>query len=182
MYRCEIWTIWKGEWKRIELLNCGAWEDSWESLIKQGNETSQYERKSTSDNCCLSWGIYWGLQVERTDASTGKVPNHGSSKQIVCSSTSGGSSKRLNALCTLGLPIHVFHSPQQHWRQRKGHSWPWRRRMAQGCTGTTTYQVDMERKEQAYMTESWLLGCGNKREPALHEVPHSKTPGREVQW
>ena len=55
-----------------------------------------------------------GLQVERTDASTAKVPNHGSSKQIVCSSTSGGSSKRLNALCTLGLPIHVFHSPQQH--------------------------------------------------------------------
>ena len=122
-----------------------------------------------------------GLQEERTDASTAKVPNHGISKQIVCSSTPGGSPEKLKALCSLGPPIHVFHSPQQHWRQRKGHSWPWRRRMAQGCTGTTTYQVDMERKEQAYMAESWLLGCGNKREPALHEVPHSKTPGREVQ-
>ena len=59
MCRCEIWTIWKGEWNRIELLNCGAWEDSWESLIQQGDPTSQSERKSTCDPCCLSWGIYW---------------------------------------------------------------------------------------------------------------------------
>ena len=36
-----------------------------------------------------------GLKVERTDASTAKVPNHGSSKQTVCSSTPGGSSERL---------------------------------------------------------------------------------------
>ena len=42
-----------------------------------------------------------GLQVERMDASTAKVPNHGSSKQRVCSSR-GGSSERLKALCTLG--------------------------------------------------------------------------------
>ena len=41
------------------------------------------------------------LQIGRTDASTGKVPNHGSSKQIVCSSTPGGSSERLKALCNL---------------------------------------------------------------------------------
>ena len=43
-----------------------------------------------------------GLQVERMDAFTAKVPNHSSSKQIVCSSTPGGSSERLKALCTLG--------------------------------------------------------------------------------
>ena len=34
-----------------------------------------------------------GLQVERTDASTAEVPNHGSSRQIVCSSTPGGISE-----------------------------------------------------------------------------------------
>ena len=34
-----------------------------------------------------------GLQVERMDASTAKVPNHGSSKQIVCSLTHGEAQK-----------------------------------------------------------------------------------------
>ena len=34
-----------------------------------------------------------GLQVERMDASTAKVPNHGSSKQIVCSPTRGEAQK-----------------------------------------------------------------------------------------
>ena len=95
------------------------------------------------------------LQMGRTDASTSKVPNHGSSKQIVCSSTPGGSSERLKALCTLGPPIHVLHSHQQHWRPRKGHSGPWRRGMAQGSTGATTYQVGLERTEQAYVAETW---------------------------
>ena len=119
------------------------------------------------------------LQVERTDASTEKVPNHGSSKQIVYSSTPERSSEMLKALCTLDLSIHALHSPQQHWRPRKGHSGPLRRDMAQGSTGpTTTYQVGLERTEQEYVAESWWLGCGNKREPALHEVPHPKVPWR----
>ena len=34
-----------------------------------------------------------GLQVERMDASTAKVPNHGSSKQTVCSPTHGEDQK-----------------------------------------------------------------------------------------
>ena len=34
-----------------------------------------------------------GLQVERTDASTAKVPSHGSSKQTVCSPTHGETQK-----------------------------------------------------------------------------------------
>ena len=55
-----------------------------------------------------------GLQVERMDPSTAKVPNHGSSKQRVCSSTPGGGSERLYALCMLGPQIHVLHSPQEH--------------------------------------------------------------------
>ena len=95
-----------------------------------------------------------GLKVERMDSSTSKEPNHGSSKQIVCSSSPGGSSERLKALCTLGPPIHALHSPQ-HWRPSKGHSGPWRKGMAQGSTGATTYQVGLERTEQAYVAESW---------------------------
>ena len=182
MYRWVIWTIWKGEWKRIELLNCGAWEDSWESLIKQGDQNSQSERKSTSDHYFLHQDMYWGVQVERTDTSTAKVPNHGSSKQIVCSSTPGGSSERLKALCSLGPLTHVLHSSQQHWRPRKGHSGPWRRGMAQGSTGATTYQVGLERTEQAYVAERWWLGYGNKRQPVLHEIPHQKSPGEQAQW
>ena len=83
------------------------------------------------------------------DASPAKVPNHGSCKQIVCSSTPGGSSGRLKALCTLGLLIPAFHSPQQHWRPTKGNSWPWRRGMAQWSTGATTYQEGLERTEKA---------------------------------
>ena len=94
-----------------------------------------------------------GLKVERMDASTAKGPNHGSSKQIVCSSTPGGSSERLKALCTLAPPIHVLHSPQ-HWRPSKGHSEPWRREMDQGSTEATTYQVGLERTEQAYVADS----------------------------
>ena len=57
-YRWAIWTIRKGECRRIELLNCGAWEDSWESLINQRDQTSQSERKSTCDPCSLSWAMY----------------------------------------------------------------------------------------------------------------------------
>ena len=96
-----------------------------------------------------------GLQVKRTDAPTAKVPNHGSSKQRVCSPTTGGSSERLKALCILGPPIHALNSPQQHWRPRKGHSGPWGRGMAQASTGAITYQVGLERTEQAYVAESW---------------------------
>ena len=96
-----------------------------------------------------------GLQVERTDASTAKVPNHGSSKQRACSSTLGGSSERLKALCTLGPLIQALHYLQQHWRPRKGHFGPWRGRITQGSTGAITYQVGLERTEQAYVAESW---------------------------
>ena len=37
MYGCESWTI-----KKPELMNCGDGEDSWESIGKQGDETSQF--------------------------------------------------------------------------------------------------------------------------------------------
>ena len=41
----------------------------------------------------LAEGSTDGLQVERTHASIAKVPNHGSSKQIVCSPTHGEDQK-----------------------------------------------------------------------------------------
>ena len=40
MYGCESWTVKKAECWRIPLLNCGVWEDSWESLGLQGDPTS----------------------------------------------------------------------------------------------------------------------------------------------
>ena len=42
MYGCESQTIKKAEYQRIVLLNCGAGEDSSESLGLQGDQTSQF--------------------------------------------------------------------------------------------------------------------------------------------
>ena len=39
IYGCERWTIKKAECQRIEVLNCGDGEDSWESLGLQGDPT-----------------------------------------------------------------------------------------------------------------------------------------------
>ena len=41
MYRCESWTIKEAERPRTDVSNCGAGEDSWESLGQQGDQTSQ---------------------------------------------------------------------------------------------------------------------------------------------
>ena len=40
MYGCEIWTVKKAVHRRIDDLNCGAGEDSCESLGLQGGPTS----------------------------------------------------------------------------------------------------------------------------------------------
>ena len=59
MYGCESWTIKKAEHKELMLLNCGAGEDSWESLGLQGGQTSQSQRKSVLHihwkDWCWSW-------------------------------------------------------------------------------------------------------------------------------
>ena len=39
MYKCENWTIKKAEPKELMLLNCGAGEDSQESLGLQGDQS-----------------------------------------------------------------------------------------------------------------------------------------------
>ena len=41
MYGCESWIIKKLSANELMLLNCGAGEDSWESLGQQGDQTSQ---------------------------------------------------------------------------------------------------------------------------------------------
>ena len=41
MYGCESWPTKKAEWRRIDAFNCGAEEDSWESLGLQEDQTSQ---------------------------------------------------------------------------------------------------------------------------------------------
>ena len=41
MYGCESWTIRKAECQELMPLNCGAGEDSSESLGQQGDPTSQ---------------------------------------------------------------------------------------------------------------------------------------------
>ena len=40
MYGCESWTVKKAEQRRIDVLNCGVGQDSWESLGLQGDPTS----------------------------------------------------------------------------------------------------------------------------------------------
>ena len=40
MYGCESWTIKKAEHRRLMLLNYGVGEDSWESLVLQGDPIS----------------------------------------------------------------------------------------------------------------------------------------------
>ena len=58
MYGCESWTIKKAE---LMLLNCGAGEDSWESLGLQGDPTSQ--SKEMSPECSLE-GLRLKLKLQ----------------------------------------------------------------------------------------------------------------------
>ena len=63
MYGCESWTLKKAECWRIDDLNCGVGEDSWEPLRLQGDPTSPFKRKSPF------WVFIW-----RTDAKA-ETPN-----------------------------------------------------------------------------------------------------------
>ena len=67
MYRCDSWSIKKAEHQRIgALLNCGAGEDSWESLGLQGDQTSQYYRKSTLNSHWKDWCWSWSSNTLAT--------------------------------------------------------------------------------------------------------------------
>ena len=78
MYGCESWTI-RQSTKEFMLPNCGAEEDSWESLGLQGNQMSPSKRKSVLNihwkDWCWSWNsntlaTWWEelnlLQLEKT--------------------------------------------------------------------------------------------------------------------
>ena len=47
MYGWENWTVKKAECQELMPSNCGAREDSWESLGQQGDQTNQSQGKST---------------------------------------------------------------------------------------------------------------------------------------
>ena len=58
MYGCESWTVKKTEHRRIDALNCGVGEDSWESLGLQGDPTSPFWRSALGffwREWCWSW-------------------------------------------------------------------------------------------------------------------------------
>ena len=72
-----------GPWRRLNppklmLLNCDAGEDSWESLGLQGEQTSQFWRKSTLNSHWKDW--CWSSNTSLCDAKsqlTGKDPDAG---------------------------------------------------------------------------------------------------------
>ena len=62
------------------LLNCGAGDDSWESLGQQGNETGQSQRKSILNIHWKGWCWSWSSNTLATYAKswlTGKDPDAG---------------------------------------------------------------------------------------------------------
>ena len=73
MYRCESWTIKKAQCQRIDVLNCGVGEDSWESLGLPGDQTSQSLKKSILNIHWKAW--YWSWS-SNTLATWYKEPIH----------------------------------------------------------------------------------------------------------
>ena len=59
MYGCESWTIRRQSAEELMLLNCGAREDSWESLRLQGDQTGQSSRDSVLNIHWKSWRWSW---------------------------------------------------------------------------------------------------------------------------
>ena len=63
MYGCESWTIKKAEHQRIDTLNCGVGEDSWESLGLQEHPTNQSILKEISPEYSLE-GLMLKLKLQ----------------------------------------------------------------------------------------------------------------------
>ena len=66
MYGCESWTVKKAERRRIDSLNCGVWEDSWESLGLQGDPTSPSWRRSVLGCHWKDWSWSWNTNTLAT--------------------------------------------------------------------------------------------------------------------
>ena len=80
MYRCERWTIKKAEHWRIDALNCGVREDSWECLGLQGDQSSQPKRKLALNIHWKDWCWSWSSNTLATWCEswlTGKDPDAG---------------------------------------------------------------------------------------------------------
>ena len=71
MYGCESWTIKKAECQRIDAFELWCWEDSWESLGLQGDQTNLWE---ISPECSLERLMlmvklqYFGHLMRRADS------------------------------------------------------------------------------------------------------------------
>ena len=79
-YGCDCWIIKKSECQRIDALNCGVGEDSWESLRLQGDPTNQSERKSVLNIHWKDWCWSWNFNTLATDGKNwllGKDPGAG---------------------------------------------------------------------------------------------------------
>ena len=81
MYGCESWTKKKTEHWRIDAFEFLVLEKTWESPGQQGDQTSQFLRKSTLNihwkDCCWSWSSnIWPSnaksQLVRKDSDAGK--------------------------------------------------------------------------------------------------------------
>ena len=73
-YKAKFWKCPKDiSAKELMSSNCGAGEDSWESLKQQGDPTSQYQRKSTLNIPWKDW--YWSWS-SNTLATWWDEPTH----------------------------------------------------------------------------------------------------------
>ena len=69
MYGCESWTIKKAENQRTDVLNCGAGEDSWESLELQGDQSSQTKPEYSLEDLMLKLKLqYFGCLIRRANS------------------------------------------------------------------------------------------------------------------
>ena len=66
LYGCESWIVKKAEHWRIDALNCGAGEDSWESLGLQGDPTSPSWRRSVLGVHWKDWCWKWNSNTLAT--------------------------------------------------------------------------------------------------------------------
>ena len=63
MYGCESWTIKWLNTKELMLLHCSVGEDSWKSLVLQGHQTSQSQRKSIVNIHWKDWCWSWSSTI-----------------------------------------------------------------------------------------------------------------------
>ena len=90
----------KAEWCKIDVLNCGVGEDSWESLGLQGDLTSQSYRKSILNihwkDWCLSWSFSHLMQRANSLEKTLMLKDWGQEEKGTTENEMVGWHRRLN--------------------------------------------------------------------------------------